>query len=122
MTESLLSEYEGKILPPDHIVTRHVRRIVTSILDSSNLGTLSGGSAVLNRPDVTRSSDAPNDVFDPDANQISAKNEDVTRPREWNLLVVNDDKIANAMASYGTSIVLRIQQCSISHILIKQET
>ncbi|TFY59203.1 hypothetical protein EVJ58_g5927 [Rhodofomes roseus] len=38
--EALVAEYGRKVLPPNHPLTRHVRRVVERILEASNLGTL----------------------------------------------------------------------------------
>ncbi|KAI0747380.1 hypothetical protein C8Q74DRAFT_1320563 [Fomes fomentarius] len=37
--QGLLQEFEGKVLPPNHPLTRHIRRVAKSILEASNLGT-----------------------------------------------------------------------------------
>ncbi|KAI0791292.1 peptidase family M48-domain-containing protein [Abortiporus biennis] len=93
--EEILSEFKGKILPADHLLTKHIRRVVTRLLDSSNLG-------------VLKSSGPPvqSDVWNPDS---SFGRTETVAPglggREWELIVVNDDKIANAAATYGNLIV-----------------
>jgi hypothetical protein len=38
--QELVSEFEGKLLPPNHPISRHVRRVVSRILESSKLGSL----------------------------------------------------------------------------------
>ncbi|GBE85642.1 Mitochondrial metalloendopeptidase OMA1 [Sparassis crispa] len=97
--EELLAEFKGKTLPPNHPLTRHVRRVVTRILESSNLGTLSSPEHRIVSPEQVLE-----DLWEP---QLRSESE--TPPgaggRVWNLLVVNDDKIVNAMASYGSIVV-----------------
>ncbi|KAI0367886.1 hypothetical protein BV20DRAFT_1023600 [Pilatotrama ljubarskyi] len=93
--QQLLHEFKGKVLPPNHPITRHVRRVVTRILEANNLGTLDA-------PDVhTR--------LLPSADIWTAGEVDRIPPevggREWHLFVVNDDKVVNAMASFGDIVV-----------------
>ena len=40
--DELSREYRGKLLPPTHIVTQHVHRVVSRILEANDLGTLRG--------------------------------------------------------------------------------
>ncbi|KAI0260574.1 peptidase family M48-domain-containing protein [Gloeopeniophorella convolvens] len=111
---SLSEEYRGKILPPSHIVTQHVHRIVSRILEANNLGTLRGSPRppVPSREVAHQSSsgfggdggqeNAP-DLWDPDAAGHGAS--PGTGQKEWNLLVVNDKNTVNAMAAPGTIVV-----------------
>lgn len=89
---SLVSEFEGKILPAQHPVTRHVHRVVSHLLEASDLGTL-------------RSSGLPKSLTDDDGFWHDDPMDSHTSPdrsvKEWNLLVVNDPKIVNALASFG---------------------
>ncbi|KAN0075280.1 Peptidase family M48 domain containing protein [Tylopilus felleus] len=93
---SLVSEFEGKILPAQHPVTRHVHRVVSHLLEASDLGTL-------------RSSGLPKSLTDDDGFWHDDPMDSHTSPdrsvKEWNLLVVNDPKIVNALASFGTIVV-----------------
>lgn len=96
----LVEEFQGKILPADHPITRHVRRVVTRILEANNLGTLKSSSP---RSHVI---EIPGEVWGAD---IEIGRTEAVAPgaggREWELMVVNDDKIVNAAASYGNVVV-----------------
>ncbi|KAF8436894.1 peptidase family M48-domain-containing protein [Boletus edulis BED1] len=97
---SLLSEFEGRILPAKHPITRHVHRVVSGLLEASDLGTLG--------PSDPSVSPAVDDGFWRDDPFAAARPHDPhTSPggKEWNLLVVNDPKIVNALASFGTIVV-----------------
>lgn len=89
----MLKEFRGKVLPPDHPITRHVRRVTQRLLEGSNLGTLDA-------PDIHRAKGAE-DVW-------SFTERDGLPPevggKEWHLFVVADDSNVNAMASYGECI------------------
>lgn len=77
-----------------------MRRVLTRLLDANDLGTLRSSSA----PSQRKAS--PDDLFNPDVE--SGRTEDVAPGvggREWELLVVNDDKVVNAAASYGNVLV-----------------
>lgn len=95
---SLLSDFEGKILPTHHPITRHVHRVVSDLLEASDLGTLHSSNP--------RKSPAEDDGFWNDDPFSAARPHDHSTPpdrggKEWNLLVVNDPKIVNALASFG---------------------
>ncbi|KAF8558402.1 hypothetical protein OG21DRAFT_1504142 [Imleria badia] len=94
--ESLFSEFEGRILPAHHPITRHVHRVVSDLLEASDLGTL-------------HSTNSPKSPADDDGfwhDDPAARPHDPDRGgKEWNLLVVNDPKIVNALASFGTIVV-----------------
>lgn len=95
----LLAEFRGKILPSDHPVTRHVQRVVNRILESSDLGHLS--SSEPSRSLVG----APDDFWSEDPFTTGRPKESSTPEsggKEWNLLVVNDPSIVNAMATFGS--------------------
>ncbi|KAI0357145.1 hypothetical protein OH77DRAFT_1422673 [Trametes cingulata] len=93
--QELLQQFKGKVLPPHHPLTRHIRRVVTRILEANNLGTLEA-------PEV-------HSRLLPAADVWSASEVDRVRPevggREWHLFVVNDDSVVNAMASFGDIVV-----------------
>ena len=98
--KQLVQEFEGKILPENHVVTRHVRRVLTRLLEANNLGTLSG----------------PTNGMDQASGWSTMSANDVETTREWNLIVVNDDSIVNAAATYGKhpSILYRFHEMSNS--------
>jgi metalloendopeptidase OMA1, mitochondrial len=91
----LVQEFQGKILPPNHPITRHVRRVVTRIIESSNLGTLKSDPSF-----IAPSGVSTDDIWAPDF----GRNESVvpgSGGKEWQLMVVNDENMINAMASFG---------------------
>jgi hypothetical protein len=95
---SLLSEFEGKILPAHHPITHHVHRVVSDLLEASDLGAL--------RSSNPRKSPAEDDSFwDDDPSAAARPHDPHTSPdsggKEWDLLVVNDPTIVNALASFG---------------------
>ncbi|KIJ17256.1 hypothetical protein PAXINDRAFT_179904 [Paxillus involutus ATCC 200175] len=98
----LLSEFQGKILPAHHPITRHVHRVVSGILDSSDLGTLRSS-------EPRRSFSGSDDLWSDDP--LSAARPHDMPPtqesgvKEWNLLVVHDPKVVNAMATFGNIVV-----------------
>ncbi|KAI0776971.1 peptidase family M48-domain-containing protein [Trametes elegans] len=93
--QQLLSEFKGKVLPPNHPLTRHIRRVVTQILEANNLGTLEA-------PDVHARLLPSADVWA--ASEVERVTPEVGG-KEWHLFVVNDDKVVNAMASFGNIVV-----------------
>ncbi|EPS96776.1 hypothetical protein FOMPIDRAFT_1025277 [Fomitopsis schrenkii] len=95
----LVAQYGDKALPPNHPITRHVRRVVERILESSNLGTLASPESTQGR---THSSEQDGALWP--AEQPS-KLPPTVGGRQWNLMVVHDAKIVNAAATYGDIIV-----------------
>ncbi|KAI0641727.1 peptidase family M48-domain-containing protein [Trametes meyenii] len=93
--EQLLQEFKGKVLPPNHPLTKHIRRVVTRILDANNLGTLEA-------PEMNARALSGKDIW-------SGGEPDRIPPevggKEWHLFVVNDDSTVNAMASFGNIVV-----------------
>lgn len=75
-------------------------------MDANDLGSLKGGEMVESRFGRVIVSD---DIWDPDADASSTTSEinngeNIKNTREWNLIVVNDEKMVNAMATYGKPI------------------
>ncbi|KAI0295074.1 hypothetical protein B0F90DRAFT_1213239 [Multifurca ochricompacta] len=109
----LSQQFQGKLLPPSHFVTQHVHRVVSRILEANDLGTLRGDPRapipiqnVLQPGFGIGSGDIEDglpDLWDPDATGHGATHG--TSRMEWNLLVVNDKKVVNAMAAPGTIVV-----------------
>jgi metalloendopeptidase OMA1, mitochondrial len=87
-------EYRGKILPPNHLLTQHVRRVASRLLEANDLGSL--------RPDR-------GEEFVPDSGEESGllhdqggwQNAGGGKLREWTVFVVDEERIANAFAAYG---------------------
>lgn len=89
---SLLSEFEGKILPAHHPITLHVHRVVSDLLGASDLGTLHSTNP--RKPPTEEDGFWSEDPREPPSSPTGGV-------KEWNLLVVNDPKIVNALASFG---------------------
>jgi predicted Zn-dependent protease len=104
--KELMQEYGGRLLPASHPITRHVTRVVERILQANHLGSLTHTT-----PSSTPS--RPPSSWDADPWSSGSSNEDKYAPgtsagseqREWNLMVVDDPKMANAMASFGNIVV-----------------
>ncbi|KAN0137529.1 peptidase family M48 domain containing protein [Lactarius tabidus] len=111
--DELSKEYRAKLLPPSHVITQHVHRVVSRILEANNLGTLCGDGRVSAPPrgvlqsalgfGNSGSEEAVPDLWDPDSTGGGTANG--FGKKEWNLLVVNDNKVVNAMAAPGTVVV-----------------
>ncbi|KAF9003084.1 peptidase family M48-domain-containing protein [Cyathus striatus] len=102
--QQILDEYHGKILPPNHPITRHVRRVVSRILVYSKLGVLkSEEHRHIPRFFPFGFGDVDKPASDTD---FGASDSPAYGPeKEWNVLVVNDNKMINAMAIPGTVVV-----------------
>jgi predicted Zn-dependent protease len=81
-TEEYLSQYASQILPPHHPLTLYVNSIVSSLLEASDLG------------HIARASDIPDGEFLPD-----------DPGKKWNVIVIDDPKTVNAMATWGNVVV-----------------
>ena len=92
---ALKEELGPRALPPNHPLTRHVHRIVTRILEANNLGTLT---------DPNSSSGVSTWFGDPFGTHVDS---DIpgTGKQQWELIVVKDDSVVNAMASYGMDLL-----------------
>lgn len=115
----LSNQFRGKLLPPSHVITQHVHRVVSRILDANDLGTLRGDPRtprMLARTVLQPSlggfgngdeQEGSPDLWDPDANATTGRHDMAPKlgRKEWNLLVVNDEKVVNAMAAPGTVVV-----------------
>lgn len=90
-----------------------MHRVVSRILDANDLGTLRGDPRTPTTPPrvaVQQPSlgefgngdggEGQPDLWDPDANATAWRAAPPQR-KEWNLLVVNDPKVVNAMAAPG---------------------
>ena len=94
--------------------------IVSRILDANDLGTLRGDPrtpltpprvAVLQQPSLGGFGNGDGeggqpDLWDPDANATAWRGE--KQRKEWNLLVVDDPNVVNAMAAPGTQALLKL--------------
>lgn len=100
--EELLNEFQGRILPPDHPVTRRVARVVSRILAANHLGALKATTA----PVGAR---VPSDDFWGSGVPNGADLAPEVGGREWHLMVVNDEKMVNAMASFGVCLCVSVR-------------
>ena len=102
LRQSLRNELQDSILPPNHPLSRHVRRVVSRILHASNLGVLRGEAQQSFSPFGVRSN-FEGDSWNPDADSGAATDSGPTYgpSKEWDVIVVNDPKMINAMASPG---------------------
>lgn len=97
-----LNEYGPKILPPDHPVTLHVKRVVSAILDASQLGVVKGYT----QSQLQKHLDFVNDEWkNPDTLAKPPHSAIASPNREWEVVVVNDLNIVNAAATPGTVIL-----------------
>ncbi|KAJ7512983.1 peptidase family M48-domain-containing protein [Mycena galericulata] len=90
--EETLQEFRGRILPFDHPLTQHVRRITRRIITSSNLGHLEGEA-----PD-------PEQLIDvwSASDTVEISRPPTMRPQtEWVVLVIHDQRLVNAFAAPG---------------------
>ncbi|KAI0791647.1 peptidase family M48-domain-containing protein [Irpex lacteus] len=96
--KALLEDFQGKLLPPNHPLTLHVAGVVSKILNFNNLGTLKTPHPVkvLGHP--------TDDEFWGDSGRTDGLTPE-TGGKQWELLVVDDDKVVNAAAAYGNIIV-----------------
>ena len=101
------SEYQGRILPPNHPVTQQIRAIVQSILDANNLGAVKGETGAMRSYSAFPGMFGAEDNWDPDARTADIRSEDGTHlessTRQWELIVVDDKKTVNAAALPGMS-------------------
>jgi predicted Zn-dependent protease len=89
--EQVLTEYRGKILPPDHAITQFVEQIVSRILESNNLGIVkSQHSEFVQDGDAIWTSGESSSMQDEDGKQ-----------KEWQVYVIHDENKVNAFASLG---------------------
>ncbi|KAH9987050.1 hypothetical protein BJV77DRAFT_1027253 [Russula vinacea] len=114
----LSNQFRDKLLPPSHVITQHVHDVVSRILNANDLGTLRSDPQtpitpprmVVQQPSLggfgggDGEEGAP-DLWDPDANATGWRT--AAQGKEWKLLVVNDQKVVNAMAAPGTVVVLQ---------------
>jgi hypothetical protein len=97
-------EYRDTTLPPNHMLSRHVRRVVSRILAASNLGVVQGGDVSFSYNE--QSGTAGGDGWDPDAKLGVGAGRAPGEEREWDVMVVNDPKMVNAQVVPGDGICL----------------
>ena len=99
--QSLRDELQHSILPPNHPLSRHVRRVVARIFHASNLGTLREEAQPSLSFGVRSSSEG--DAWNPDGDFGAATDPGPSYgpSKEWDVIVVNNPKVINAMATPG---------------------
>ncbi|PPQ95429.1 hypothetical protein CVT26_008450 [Gymnopilus dilepis] len=105
--KQLRQELAPSTLPENHPLSRHVRRVVSRILRASNLGVLKGEDRPSHLSPLGMGWDLEGNAWNPDVEFGAAKEPGpVYGPsKEWDVIVVNDSKMINAMASPGIIIV-----------------
>jgi metalloendopeptidase OMA1, mitochondrial len=88
----ILQEYKGKILPPNHILHRHIRRVVSRILEANDLGVLKDERTIGPLTNVGIGSRVSS-LHDPEGHLAGGG------VPQWTLTVVDDTKMINAAAS-----------------------
>lgn len=96
----VLSTYasQGQVLPPNHPLTRHVRRVASRIISSSHLGTVSGDGPAPQLLVFPNGEDM--DVWNPDV-KIEADKPGGFSGRQWEVIVIDDKRMVNAFAVPG---------------------
>lgn len=95
--QALLEEYQDQLLPPNHPLTVHIRRVAERIIEANNLGTLKTP-----HPNVVMSRPVDDAWFG--TGPLEHRTEELhpgVGGQEWELMVVDDDSVMNAMAAYG---------------------
>ncbi|KAF5312364.1 hypothetical protein D9619_002675 [Psilocybe cf. subviscida] len=116
MRKSIRSEFATTTLPPNHTLSVHVRRVVSRILEANNLGVLHDDTPPKRPASLFGARMDPADAADnwnPDAHFGGGGGEasktgmaPVYGPQKvWDVIVVNDKKMINAMASPGIIVV-----------------
>ena len=105
----MVQELRHATLPPDHPLSRHVRRVVTQILHASNLGCIRGEQKPSLPSPFGLSVDPEGNTWNPDTDVGAARNPGASYgpTKEWDVIVVNDMKMINAMANPGKFVALR---------------
>ncbi|KAF8639023.1 hypothetical protein AX17_001775 [Amanita inopinata Kibby_2008] len=101
-------ELHDEILPLNHPISRHVRRVVQRILTSNNLGIVKGGMNVHSLPTRLTLGEFGGDIWEPDTDfrqASSVSGSSLSPEKEWDVIVVNNPKMINAMAVPGMVVV-----------------
>ena len=96
-------EFKHGILPGNHLLTHHVHRVVKRILHASNLGSIRGEERAVVPSSMGLGTDAEGRVWNPDADVGAARDPGASYgpEKEWDVIVVNNMKVVNAMANPG---------------------
>ncbi|KAJ3783297.1 peptidase family M48-domain-containing protein [Lentinula aff. detonsa] len=101
--QETMAQYKGRILPQDHPVTMHVKRIVHNVLSASHLGIVKGYSEP--QKQLLGNDFGADDVWSASSSTNSPPSAIASANKEWAVVVVDDRKFANAAATPGTIIV-----------------
>lgn len=118
MYNSLLAASEGKVLPQDDVLVQYVRRVVGRVLEGSQLGHLDG------KVDKTNMG-TPGDTWFDQAS-VNLEYGHGQKDREWRVLVIKEDDVANAAVVNGIPVYLplifmpngRYRNCRCFHRII----
>ena len=104
--EQLKRQYRDRILPANHIITQNIREVVQAILDANSLGVIKSETGTMRSFSTFPGAfGAVEDSWDPDANRIDTRISDgsnlESNTREWELVVIDDQKTVNAAALPG---------------------
>jgi hypothetical protein len=103
MAHEIRKQFRDTTLPPNHIQSRHVRRVVSRILAASNLG-------------VVRGEDTPFSYIEsPDGGVGGGRSARIPeQEREWDVMVVNNPNMVNAQVVPG-NIIFPIDVLAAAH-------
>jgi len=94
-----MQQFGGKVLPPNHPVSRRVREVATRIIEMNGLGKMKSGQ-ILSAIEGGVGSWG----FGPDATANVYSAETPTADTEWEVYVVDDPKTKNAFVIPGGKI------------------
>lgn len=96
--------YGDITLPPNHLLSRHVHRVVSRILSASTLGVIRGGDVPFSLIDDR--SGGGGDGWNPYTElEVGASGTTPTEQMEWDVMVVNNPKIVNAHVVPGHIVI-----------------
>ncbi|EKM77197.1 hypothetical protein AGABI1DRAFT_122219 [Agaricus bisporus var. burnettii JB137-S8] len=96
------NEWGNKILPPNHPLSLHVRKVTSRILKSSDLGHIIGEAPT---PPPISPFGFADEVWKPSDDYGAAASYTYSPQKEWDVVVVNDKRVVNAMATPGLILV-----------------
>ncbi|KAF5350081.1 hypothetical protein D9756_009148 [Leucocoprinus leucothites] len=96
MNSQMKQDFHDRILPPNHPLSRHVRKVTSRILLHSNLGHIKGESPSPNVIERLFSG-----VWTPEDDYAVNARDTYGSDKEWDVIVVNDKRIINAAAVPG---------------------
>ncbi|KAJ3566741.1 hypothetical protein NP233_g6814 [Leucocoprinus birnbaumii] len=95
------AQFRDRILPPNHPLSLHVKKVVTRILHHSNLGKVKGGT-----PASISLESLFGGVWTPEDDYPAAGRPIYGPEKEWDVIVINDKRIINAAAAPGKCMVM----------------